>query len=62
MDINFKMKNRWLSKSQVNCFRQCTHRWKLQYIDRLPQEGLSEELNRGKEINKRIIERCKNKE
>lgn len=50
---------RWLSKSQINTFRQCPNKWKLIYIDKL--EGVpSRQMIRGKKIHKEIEEFYKN--
>ena len=47
------VKDRMLSKSQINCFLQCPHRWKLRYVD--GREGKkAEEMIRGIKIHEQI--------
>lgn len=44
---------RWLSKSQINCWKQCPKKWYYQYIDRLPQKP-SAAMQRGIRIHNDI--------
>ena len=53
-EIMVKTNNkRWLSKSQIGIFCQCPQRWKLQYLDRLPQTP-NKYQERGTNIHKEI--------
>ncbi len=49
--IKEKQKNRWLSKSQVNCWKQCPKKWWFQYIVKCKQKP-SDAMMRGIKIHK----------